>query len=308
MSSLNGVWAIVLNFNQADRTRACVSSLLSGSVTPERILVVDNGPTETPGLSESEWSPMVRYHRLETNTGFAGGNNAGIRKALGAGALYIWVLNNDTTVDTDCLKSLLKACKPAALSVVAPLIRNHHDLSVWFAGGVIDTKNGFVLHSTKLTPDVEALEVGYAVGCSLFATATTWSTVGGFDESLFLYWEDVDWNLRLSREGGKAFVAVGAGVIHDAGGSSVRSSRSSASVPLYYKARNRLIIARRRDFALLSVILSTPRWVVRELRSATLDLERKPNLREMASMFRGLMAGMFGRIPARCSVLQRISQ
>ena len=47
---------------------------------------------------------------------------------------YIWVLNNDTTVDTDCLKSLLKACKPAALSVVAPLIRNHHDLSVWFAG------------------------------------------------------------------------------------------------------------------------------------------------------------------------------
>ena len=307
MTMSNGVWAIVLNYNQADRTRACVKSLISGSMIPDKILVVDNGPTEIPGLSESEWSPMVRYHRLETNTGFAGGNNAGIRKALGAGALYVWVLNNDTTVDKDCLKALLAACHPSALSVVAPLIKNHHDLDVWYSGGAIDVKHGFVLHSAQVVSDTEALEVGYAVGCSLFATATTWSEVGGFDESLFLYWEDVDWNIRLGRHGGTAFVAVGAVVIHDAGGSSVRSSRSSAAVPFYYKSRNRLIIARRGDFSRLSVILSTPRWVVRELRSATLDLERKPNLKEMASMFRGLMAGMFGRVPARRSELQRIS-
>ena len=53
--------------------------------------------------------PEVQLIRLSENLGYAGNNNIGIEVALEQGADWVFVLNNDTTLDSACLANLVKA-------------------------------------------------------------------------------------------------------------------------------------------------------------------------------------------------------
>ena len=80
------------------------------------MLVVDNGSRDGSVEAVRERFPAVRVLALPENRGFAGGNNAGIRAALDAGAQGVLLLNNDTRVSPDFLlpAAVGARCLPAA--------------------------------------------------------------------------------------------------------------------------------------------------------------------------------------------------
>ena len=107
MTQLPSMHVIVLNWNRPDDTIECVESLLVQTYSNITIWVVDNGSTDDSVERIRSHFPEVELVRSETNRGFAGGNNLGIREALAAGADYVWMLNNDTVVAPEAIEKLV---------------------------------------------------------------------------------------------------------------------------------------------------------------------------------------------------------
>jgi len=106
------------------------------------VRVVDNGSTDGSAAAIAREFPAVELMALPENRRFAGGNNAGLRAALAAGADAVMLLNNDTEADPGLLERLVLALEqdPGA-GAAAPLIYYAAPSArIWYAGGSIDTR------------------------------------------------------------------------------------------------------------------------------------------------------------------------
>jgi len=75
--------------------------------------VVDNGCTDFSPGAVAALAPGAQYVRTDTNLGFAGGANAGMRRALADGAEYVWFVNNDAAPEPQSLAALLTVATAA---------------------------------------------------------------------------------------------------------------------------------------------------------------------------------------------------
>jgi hypothetical protein len=235
---------IILNWNGADDTLACLESLRASSIELH-VIVVDNGSTDDSVTRISQSGLADEVLATGANCGFADGNNRGLRLALDRGSDVIVVLNNDTTVESHAIERLVAALSTPDPLAVSPDIRyfDSPDES-WFRGGVID--HGWPRH---LQPG-EAPEGGAAgdpdvvgpspilTGCCLAARRHVWERVGPFDPAYFLIFEDSDWSLRAAAAGVSMCVVHDSRIFH-------RVSRSIGSGPAsvlasYYFVRNGL--------------------------------------------------------------------
>ena len=133
------VWALVLAFNEWDATRECLTSLRALDPAPDRTLLVDNGSTDsTPARARAEF-PEVEVLELGENRLFAGGVNAGLERALEAGAASVLLLNNDVVLEREALLHLTAAltADPARGAVSPKLYFWDPPDRIWFAGGVV---------------------------------------------------------------------------------------------------------------------------------------------------------------------------
>ena len=96
---------IIVNFNQRQLTLNCLGSLSKITYPKYEIILVDNGSQDGSVVAVEKKFPKTILIKLATNTGFVGGNNAGIKVAKGN---YILYLNNDTKVQADFLEPLVK--------------------------------------------------------------------------------------------------------------------------------------------------------------------------------------------------------
>ena len=101
------VAVVVLSWNGREDTLACLRSLASLEAPEPLVIVVDNGSSDGTPDAVREAFPGVELIETGVNLGFAGGNNAGIARALELGADSVLVLNNDVEVDPGSLNALL---------------------------------------------------------------------------------------------------------------------------------------------------------------------------------------------------------
>ncbi len=142
----SSVCIIVLNWNNAPDTLECLHSLASLEYPDYHVLVVDNGSTDDSVSLIRAAFPAVEILETGANLGYAGGNNAGIRHALAAGADLVCILNNDVTVEPGFLTPLVEtlAICPSA-SVVTPLVAERvHGGRVWALGSAVDRRTASV--------------------------------------------------------------------------------------------------------------------------------------------------------------------
>jgi GT2 family glycosyltransferase len=220
---------VVLAWNGLRLTRETLDSLARCRVPGGwqlRVLLVDNASSDgTPAAIAAEF-PWVELLALPENRRFAGGNNAGLERALAAGADAIMLLNNDVQAEAGLLEQLLAALadRPDA-GAAAPLI--HHAAPsdvIWYAGGRCNLALAHTSHRGIRERDrgqyraVE--ETGYLTGCCLLATAGAWRGVGPLDEGYFIYAEDADWSLRARAAGYALLFVPGARLWHQVSASS----------------------------------------------------------------------------------------
>lgn len=241
------VAVILVHLEQETLTSECIESLRNITHPNFEIILVDNGSTNGSGFRLQKRFPDVHFIRSDVNTGFAGGNNIGIRAALETKADYIVLLNNDTVVDPGFLEPLIaysSANHSVGVQGCKIYFYNPKD-EIWFAGGFLKPHAGRGYHRGLHEVDrgqyntIE--ETDFVTGCMMFMPVEVLRDVGVLDEQWFLYLEDVDWCMRARRKGYQIIYNPNAVIWHKTSSSTGHDS----PVYLYYTMRNKILFVKK---------------------------------------------------------------
>lgn len=237
------VSVILVNYNGFQDTIECVESINNSNNREFRVIVVDNFSTDNSVVILREQQKRLGFILIEAkeNNGFSAGNNLGIRKALELGTDYIWLLNNDTIIDSSAIDNLLTGfdqCSSCGVTIGKILYEKQRDM-IWYAGGSLNKKTARVQHwhyresNTKNAGKTQ--DVTFATGCCIFMKADIINCVGFMDEDYFLYEEDADYSARIIDKGYRIKYIPQAVIYHKVGASTGEASPLSQ----YYSVRNK---------------------------------------------------------------------
>ena len=284
---------IILHLYDRAGLLACLSSLTAVTYANFDAYVVHNGPVN----AELEQSLAAFSGRLAglvhtgENTGFARGNNAGIRLALQNGADYVLLLNDDTAVSPDFLDLLVaEGEKNPAAGMLGPEVMYFGDRErVSFSGAKFEAASGtfsFPKAGELAAPGADPFGSDYITGCALLVKKKVIEKIGLLDERFFLYWEDSDWGLRAAAAGFENLVVPSAKIWHK-----VSASLGGNDSPLkaYHKTRSHFLFAElhapRAKKALLLKLARDTAWL--------LFKSRKPGAFLLAAAYLAGAAGYF---------------
>jgi GT2 family glycosyltransferase len=241
------VVVVLLNWCAEELTRDCVESLRRTDYRKLSVILVDNGSPDGSGERLRRAFPDLCHIQTGSNLGFTGGNNVAIGRALADGYEYVLLLNNDTTVDADCVTWLVQAAQsePNVGAVGGKIMYHDEPDRIWFAGGDLSRLRMSGLHRSQGAVDgpgtAETVEeVSFLTGCCMLIPADVLRDVGRFREDLFAYLEDVDLSLRLSSAGYRLLYQPRARIYHRI----PRAAGTIAPEKIALRDRNRRRVAR----------------------------------------------------------------
>jgi GT2 family glycosyltransferase len=235
-----GLAVVVVNYRSSGLLRRNLVRV-AAELPDAAIVVVDcwSSPEERRAVgglcAEQHWQLVA----LADNRGFGGGMNAGVAAALESGVDDLLLLNPDAVITAPAVASLRVAVRSHRLRLVAPVILDDTG-AVWFRGVDLDLADGS-MHRAELDAPSTPGRRRWLTGACLLVTRQLWTATGGFDESYFLYWEDVDFSQRVVEAGGDLLVVAEATAVHQEGGTQHRpGARAKSSDYYYFNIRNRM--------------------------------------------------------------------
>jgi GT2 family glycosyltransferase len=198
------------------------------------VVVVDNSddPAQAQATQRLCGERGWQYLAPGSNIGFGAASNIGAECVIGAGADVVLLLNPDAWIEEEAVRDLVAACRAEPDAAISPLIC-WPDGRTWSAGGRLDLRRGVA--SQQRTADSAP---DWLTAAALAMSADLWQRAGGFDDTYFLYWEDVELSARVREAGGSLRVMADAKAVHNAGATQGHGAKSSMYV--YYNCRNRL--------------------------------------------------------------------
>ncbi len=243
------VCAVVVNYNGASVTRVCVDSLRSGRGPRVHVVIADNA-SDASDIGELEKlygdADDVEIVHLSENRHFAAGVNVGAERALERDATHIFILNNDTVIEPDCVGKLVKATEdfPEA-GIVGPALLDlgdRHPLSLGERYSAWSLAVPRTLLKVRSAGDGRPYRVGGIMGSAIFVTRECFERVGPYDESVLVYYEEVDFCLRARALGFHPLLEPNAVVLHDG----MRGFTAGITpYAAYLKCRNQLWLMRK---------------------------------------------------------------
>lgn len=194
-----------------ENLRRCLASL-ERQTAPAHVVVADNGDGDGCSLLLKESFPRVARVGFGRNLGFGNALNRAIREA-GEGPIVL--LNDDAVAEPQMIEQLVAASGRAEM-VAAALLSERDPTKIDSAGVVVDQT--LMAFDHLCGKDAGCLEtavdpLGPTGGAALY-DREAFNAVGGFDERIFLYYEDVDLALRLRAHGARCVLSPQARAIH----------------------------------------------------------------------------------------------
>ncbi len=241
------VHVVVLNRNGRALLSDCFRSLFASDYPNLTVWLADNASADDSLAWTREAFPQVRIVETGGNLGWSGGNNAGIRKALEAGADYVWILNNDVEVAPDCIsKQIELAEQPGGPAIVGPMIYYYDDRNaVWFEGGKIDFDSLRAEHCSRDVFQALPHAQRFITGCALMVHRSVFERIGLIDERLFIYWEDTDFCVRATRAGFAVGFVADAVMYHKVGAYSATDHAQQSPFQAYNLLRSEMLFWRK---------------------------------------------------------------
>lgn len=227
---------VIVNWNTCDFLRDCLASI-DKTVPPLTFetIVIDNGSSDGSAEMVQNEFPSVELISCPENPGFAAANNLGIRRATGR---YCVVLNPDTKVLPGAFKTMVDfADSHPKVGIVGPKLLNG-DGSLQMNGRKFPTFVREALGLTRLDrffPKAyfnmlwgrddfdQVCEVDEIMGACMLVRKSAIEQVGMMDERFIMYYEEVDWCLRMKKAGHSIWYLPEACVIHYGGQASAKA-------------------------------------------------------------------------------------
>ncbi|HTD78192.1 MAG TPA: glycosyltransferase family 2 protein [Chloroflexota bacterium] len=291
----------VISYRTPVLLKQCLEALEAERTSVDMdVTVVDNASGDGSADMVADQFPWVRIIRNRQNVGFGAAHNQALRRATGR---YWLVLNSDAAPRPGALRVLVDFLEAnPRVAVAGPRLR-YPDGTVQPSRRRFPTVATLFVESTQIQrfiprnpvlqryyladrSDDEPQDVDWLVGACLCVRASAAAEVGLFDESFFMYSEELDWCRRFRAAGWRVAYVPSAEVVHLEGGSS----------RLDLVARDRMFQASKLRYA----AKWHGRWVAHALR-AYLVLEYVAR-----GMEEGLKLALGSRVPERRARLRVI--
>jgi len=257
---------ILLNYNGAEDTIACIDSLLKNLYTNYNIIIVDNNSSDnsmaeiksylqlktsvfsvfnSPDEAMQSQNTQKKFTLLQTNNnnGYGYGNNIGIKYALKNSADYVLILNNDTIVNSNFLEPMVRMCeKDQDIGIVSGKIYFYDKPdTIWFNGGKFSPCTAKVEHFNFNEKDIgqtPSEPITFISGCMWLIPKKIFNNIGFINEDYFMYVEDLEFCQRVLKKGYTLKVCGDSHILHKAGSA---SGGHLSSFSVYWTARNKIL-------------------------------------------------------------------
>jgi GT2 family glycosyltransferase len=281
------VTVVLVTYESGPTLGRCLAALRAQTFTDFELIVVDNASRDGAGPAAAAADPAIRLIANDANLGFAAAVNQGAQAAHGQ---WLALLNPDAYAAPDWLAELVAATQayPQARSFGSRQTMAD-DPSVLDGLGDVMSITGFPFRGGYRRKDPGPLapfESFSACGGAMLIDRALFLAMGGLDERLFCYCEDVDLGYRLRLAGEPTVIAPAAVVAHE-GSASSGGPRSDFAV--FHGTRNRLWV----------FVKDTPPilfWLTLPLHLATTAVlfARHATRGEFAAPWRGFKAALAG--------------
>jgi GT2 family glycosyltransferase len=258
-------YLVTVLYNSGDCVAAFVDGLIAQSFSQWRLVAIDNASNDGSAATLTRAGDnRITVVRNATNLGFAKAANQGIRMALGQGAGFMILINNDTQLPPDFLSRFLASRDELRADVIVPRIMQlHQPDEAWYAGGHLEY--GWIfknIHEPYDPTDSRRVRtVDFASGCCLGLSRAIISRVGLFDESFFVYWEDTDYCIRLKSLNVPIFYVNDLVIMHE-GGHASGGQNNAPFNRLYWRSYIQMV---RKHFGLPVAVRTMLRISAKEL-------------------------------------------
>jgi len=251
---------IVLNYNGAQWLPRCFESLAAQTIFSQiEIIMVDNNSPDGSGQTAAQWVQNLANGRMlqnKTNLYFCEANNKGAELATGEFLLF---LNNDLWLEPDCLEKLYHETKSAQADAATPLVLNYSDDSFQSLGGPGLDIFGL---ATPFSQFQNTREIFCACGCSLLIKTDLFKKIGGYDNALLMYADELDLSWRVWLAGGKIVAAPsarlhhrGAAAVNPKGETQMVEARTSETKRFLANRNNLLVILKNSKNIMLLLVI-----------------------------------------------------
>jgi GT2 family glycosyltransferase len=241
---------IIVNYNVKYFLEQCLFSVIKAckNIRAEIIVVDNNSADGSRQLLEKKFSSVCFFWNT-VNTGFSKANNQALQNAKGD---YILFLNPDTIVPEDCFEKCISFFNttPAAGALGIKMIDGSGNFlkeskrafpgpltSLYKLSGLAKLfphSKTFARYHLGNLPETETHEADVLAGAFMMIPGNILHEVGGFDETFFMYGEDVDLSYRIQKAGYKNYYFAKSTIIHFKGESTKKGSLNY--VRLFYSA------------------------------------------------------------------------
>jgi len=242
---------IIVNYNVKHFLEQCLYSALkaANNMDSVEIFVVDNNSSDSSMAYLNPKFPSVTFLENKENLGFSKANNVALKQCVGE---YVLFLNPDTIVTEDCFSAAInffkdhKDCASLGVRMLdgtgkflpeskrsfpSPITSFYKLVGLAF---LFPKSKVFNKYALGYLDENKSHEVDVLAGAFLMVRKDLLDTVGSFDETFFMYGEDVDLSYRLQQSGLKNYYLGELPIIHFKGESTKRGSLNY--VKMFYNA------------------------------------------------------------------------
>jgi len=202
---------VILNYNGKKYIKNCIESIKNQKYSNIELILVDNASTDGSMVGLKKLYPEIKLIINNQNLGSAKANNIGAESSKGE---YLFFLNIDTKLDSYCIDNLVETFKSdTEIGICACKELSYDGKIQWNCGIAVDIFG----YSLQGIPK----KVFHASSSSLFIKKELFNKLNGFDESYFMYKDDIDLCWRAQLLGYNVVGVPSAIVFHEWGGVSL---------------------------------------------------------------------------------------
>lgn len=242
--------AVVVTYNRKKLLLECIEAILNQNYNVDTVFIIDNASTDgtydelkNRGILDTK---KIIYKKLEENIGGAGGFYEGIKAAREDNADWIWIMDDDTIPKEDCLKNFINALSiiNGKISFLASAVYGVDNECMNTTGiSEFKGKNGILQWHEYIKDGIVGIDVATFVSLLINGDAT--KKIGLPFKDYFIWGDDTEYTLRLTRKYGRAYLVGKSIAIHKRTGSKSLSIFEETNMNrikfYYYMVRNNYI-------------------------------------------------------------------